>query len=147
VASRRLIPSPSGSSALVDADSADEGGRDEERDRIRGERERCRQQLDEGAGERRSAHPRGRAADAELAVRLDDVARRDDEDEQRAVRDVEDDREHADEEGHDEELLEREDVEHRANGNPSEERRSPEVGHDHQPAAPRPAVDPHAREQ
>ena len=72
-------------------DQAEQERREEEADRVGEDRDRSGQDRDEHAGEPGPADVRGRAADLELRVAVDDLLSPDERREVRLVRDVEED--------------------------------------------------------
>ena len=95
---------PPGRRLLLFADAEEEEARAEEADRVHQHRVRRREDLDQHSRHTRAADLRRRAADLEIRVPLDDLVAFDERRKVRLVRDVEEDRADADEEGDDVEL-------------------------------------------
>ncbi len=106
--------------------------RAEVRERVEEQRDRRCHRLDEDSGDGRPGDEGQRAAEAHLAVGVDDVPPRDDTDEERRPADVEHDREGPDSERDGVELGEAEHVERVGHRHRGEQQRPTDVGHDHE---------------
>ena len=124
----------------------DEGGRDQERQRVDEQGERRGHEADQQAAHARSHDLRRRRRRLELGVALDDPIGRDQRGEQRHVRHVEEHRERAGEEQHRVEDLDAEDANHRGQRNDQQQDGATEVGRDHHRPSPHP-IHPHAGEE
>ena len=131
---------------LSPANAEDEQGREDVADRVDDDRERCRQEADQHAGEARARELRRRPADLEPRVAFDELIAVDDRRQVALVGDVEEDREAAVHERDDVQLPDRQGADGIGERDRDEADRPPQVPDDQDRAAPQP-VDPDAGRQ